>query len=67
MILIAVAFAVLAACGGGDSPVGEADAPTEPVAAVPESGGTFSGYISRANDVAADVEERNAGLEGLAP
>ena len=68
MIIASLTMAALVACGGGDSPVGDADAPTEPAAAVPESGGsTFSGYIGRANDVAADLEDRNAGLEGLTP
>jgi len=68
MIIASLTMAALVACGGGDSPVGDADAPTEPAAVVPASpGNAINGYIGRANDVAADLEDRNASLEGLTP
>ena len=67
LMVAAAAMSALAACGGGDNPVVEADTPGEPAVAVPESGGGVNGYIGRANDVASDLEDHNAGLEGLTP
>lgn len=65
--LAAVALAAIAACGGGDTPTVDADPPTGPTPVEQVESSRSPGYAGRAGDVASQLDDRNAGLEELAP
>lgn len=65
--LAAAALAAIAACGGGDSPTIDSDAPAEPAPLEQVQSSRSPGYVGRAQDVASQLDDRNAGLEGPTP
>lgn len=64
----AVVLLVLTACGGSPAPADE-PVPTgpEPIVVSPATPNNAPYYVNRAQDVADQLDQRNADLEGLAP